>query len=146
MATLLTSSPAARERFLAAVPAELRPAVAALLADPRRGGRGLRAWLNAVEVGAAVLPASMPAALVAVYLADPEAMPLHDCGFCGLAVPVRPDECDEPDDGEPRRLYFPTCPVCGGATGQYAHLRRELSARRPTRAAAPAALPSGGVA
>jgi hypothetical protein len=139
MATLLTSFPAARERFLAAVPAELRPAVAALLADPRRGGRGLRAWLNAVGVGAAVLPPSVPAALVAVYLADPEAMPLHDCGFCGLAVPVRPDEFDDLEFGEP---------ACGGATGQYAHLRREMSARRPTRTDAPAAaaLPHGGVA
>ena len=60
---------------MAAVPAGLRAQVEAVLADPRRGGRGLRAWLALMEAEHRPLPAALPAELVEVYLRDGEALP-----------------------------------------------------------------------
>jgi hypothetical protein len=109
-----------RNQFLDAIDPPLRPVVAVLLRQPRYGGAGLRAWVRALLWKATSLPGSLPPELIQVYLSDPEAMPLHDCEDCGLVVPVRPGKgCD--GDGEPERVYFPTCPCCGGRTGLYAH-------------------------
>jgi hypothetical protein len=119
-------STSAEERFLAAVPIELRRDVWTLLTTPRRGGRGLRAWLSLLEVDHPVLPSELPSELIEVYLHDHEAEPLHDCESCGLAVPVR---CGRRLGREPvaERVYFPTCPSCGGRTGRYAFWSRSAT-------------------
>src|SRR5215213_5390973 len=78
-----------RDRFLEAVDGPQRPLVALLLRQPRLGGTGLRHWLSALAAGVAVLPTSIPPEVIQTYLTDPEALPLHDCAACGLAVPVR---------------------------------------------------------
>jgi hypothetical protein len=63
---------------------------------------------------------------------DSEAMPQHDCADCGLAIPVRPAR---PADfvGEVERIYFPTCPNCGGRSGWYAYLSNAMSRRKGAR-------------
>lgn len=111
-------------RFLAAIPSGLRTDVWSLLSDPRRGGRGLRAWLGLLEAGPAALPRDLPWELVEVYLLDHDAEPLHDCEECGVAIPVR---CSRRVGHEPvaERRYFPACPCCGGRTGRFAFWSRE---------------------
>jgi hypothetical protein len=123
---LTDSEPGWREataRFLTAVDGGQRATVAALLRQPRWGGRGLRAWLRLVADQGQPLPAVLPTQLVEVYLQDTEAEPLHDCARCGLAVPVRPGWRRAPD-GVPEAVYFPACPCCGGPTGPYAYWSR----------------------
>lgn len=130
----LSSTPAIRDkgkdiaegvehRFLSAVAPSLQSRVRATLANPKLGGRGLRAWLALVEVENRPLPDSLPDDLVSVYLSDTEAEPLYDCENCGLSVPVRAGHrgghepsCD--------RVYFPRCPHCGGRTGPFAFWSR----------------------
>ena len=113
-------------RFLAAVPARLRVRVAAALTNPRIGGRGLRAWLAKIARSESPCPVAMPAALVEVYLADPDAEPLDDCADCGLAVPVRVGRrAGHEVVGE--RPYFPACPCCGGRTGPHAYCARVVA-------------------
>jgi len=116
------------DQFLAVVDSRQRPVVAALIRQPYCGGRGLRMWLQALRAGTAVLPESIPPELIQVYIDDPEAVPLHDCAKCGLAVPVRPDRQRE-EAGEPELVYFATCPQCGGPTGRYAHLSNTFNRR-----------------
>src|SRR3954447_2259777 len=118
---------AAEARLLSAVPAALRTRVRAALTDPNVGGRGLRAWLALVEFDDRPLPDDLPDDLFAVYLADAEAEPLHDCERCGLPVPVRvarrtghEPTCD--------REYFTACPHCGGRTGRHAFWSRTATA------------------
>jgi hypothetical protein len=110
-------------RFLAAVPGDLRAAVEAQVRQPRYGGLGLRSWLHVLHAQGRALPPAIPAVLIRVYLSDPEAAPLHDCESCGLAVPVRPGAMYG-HDGEPERVYFSSCPLCGGRTGLYAFWSR----------------------
>jgi|GEM_PF-3360990 len=105
-------------RFLSAVGEDQRPAVARLLELPHYSSPGLRNWLTAITYRGAQLPEQIPAAVIEVYLLDPEAMPLHDCERCGLAIPVRPSRLYG-DDGDPEQVYFPACPACGGRTGWY---------------------------
>jgi hypothetical protein len=111
------------DRLLAAIPASLQARVRAVLANPRLGGRGLRAWLALLETEDRPLPDALPAELVEVYLMDTEAEPLHDCESCGLPVPVRAGwrAGHEPSAD---RVYFPACPHCGGRTGPYAFWAR----------------------
>jgi hypothetical protein len=109
------------DQFLAAVDIRQRPVVAALLRQPYCGGQGLRLWLQALRAGTAVLPESIPPELIQVYVNDPEAVPLHDCARCGLAIPVRPDR-QRGEDSPAEQVYFATCPHCGGRTGRYAYL------------------------
>jgi hypothetical protein len=107
-----------RERFLAAIDSELRSAVSVVLDRPSHGGLGLRLWLRALMTKDMDVPEALPASLIQVYLDDPEAVPLHECEDCGLAVPVRP--CRE--DGyewDAEQAYFDQCPCCGGRTGLY---------------------------
>jgi len=108
------------DRLLAAIPATLQGRAKAILANPRLGGRGLRAWIALLEVEDRPLPDSLPAELVEVYLKDTEAEPLHDCEECGLPVPVRAGwrAGHEPSAA---RVYFPACPHCGGRTGRHAY-------------------------
>ena len=105
----------ARRRLLDAIDAELRPAVDRLLSRPRFGGAGLRCWAERIAAGATVAPGHVPAEIVRVYLAHSEAMPHHDCGGCGMAIPVIPSR----HDGEetPDRVFFTSCPSCGERTG-----------------------------
>jgi len=108
-----------RESFLNALEPQLRPIVAGLLRQPRCGGLGLRMWLRTLANEPRAFPESLPSELVQVYLNDPEAVPLHDCAGCGLAVPVRPGRSGY--ESEPQRVYFPTCPCCGCRTGLHAY-------------------------
>ncbi len=111
------------ERLLAATPPPLRDTVRLLLGDPLAGGRGLRAWAARIEIDPRPLPDSLPAVLVEVYLRDADAEPLHDCGGCGLPVPVR---VGHRTGHEPtcERVYFARCPHCGGDTGPFAYWSR----------------------
>ncbi len=110
-------------RLLAAVPAEHRPLTRSLVTDPRRGGRGLRAWLALIDSEGCQLPCDLPKELVEVYLRDEDAEPLHDCEECGLPVPVRADRrCGH--EATVDRVYFPACPHCGGRTGRFAYWSR----------------------
>src|SRR3954469_12034308 len=103
-----------RDSFLSAVDARQRPVVARLLRQPHCGGLGLRMWLRNLVTQDRPLPESLPVELIQVYLDDPEAVPLHDCAWCGLAIPVHPGWRGY--EGEPERAFFPTCPCCSGPT------------------------------
>ncbi len=120
----------AEDRLLAAVPEGVRAVVRVRLVDPRRGGRGLRAWLGLLATGGRDLPPALPAALVEVYLRDDDAEPLHDCEACGLPVPVKAGRrCGH--EPTPERVYFPSCPHCGGRTGRFAYWSRAVAAGAP---------------
>jgi len=110
----------AKSRFLDAVHPTQRPLVDSLLQNPRHGGRGLRLLLRNLLIQDQTLPALIPAAVIEVYLSDPEAVPLFDCHDCGLPVPVRFNIQDGFEE-TPEREYFPSCPQCGGRTGRYAY-------------------------
>jgi hypothetical protein len=110
----------ALDRLLSAVPAAYRPLARTLLTDPRCGGRGLRAWLAILDTDDRPCPDELPGELVAVYLEDEDAEPLHDCERCGLPVPVRAGRrCGH--EAAVERVYFPACPRCGGKTGRFAY-------------------------
>ena len=117
------------ERFLQAVSPAQRPAVERLFQGLHTGGAGLREWISAILRSRAVLPSRIPEEIVDVYLADPEAIPLHDCEGCGLATPVRPNRL-RGQDAEPEVVYFPTCPLCGGRTGWYFYCSRQVEGER----------------
>jgi hypothetical protein len=122
-------------RFLAAVMPAQRPAVMNVLRAGRHGGRGLRSWLRRLLASDGSLPPLVPEELVAIYLEDPDAMPLHDCAECGLAIPVRP-RLHGWDDDDPDIAYFPKCPCCGGRTGACVYwsntkTRNDHGPRRP---------------
>ena len=114
-----------KESFLEAVAAKQRSKVAALLREPGGRGRGLRTWLRALAAQEQAPPERLPVELVQVYLDDEEALPLHDCAGCGVAIPVRPDW--QRFEGEPQHTYFPDCPCCGERTGLYAAWSRRLA-------------------
>src|SRR4051794_40027006 len=78
------------DRFLGAVAPRQRKPVSQLLHNIHNGGSGPREWVSAVTWRGGVLQTDIPEEVIDVYLADSEAMPLHDCESCGLAVPVRP--------------------------------------------------------
>lgn len=105
-------------RLVNAVPTEQRVTVQRLIESRDGGGAGLREWIAAVAYRRAVLPELIPQGVVDVYVQDPEAVPLHDCEQCGMAVPVRPNRVHGMES-EPEQKYFPLCPVCGGRTGPY---------------------------
>ena len=107
----------ARRSLLEAVDIELRSAVDRLLSRPRFGGAGLRCWAERIAAGATVAPERVPVEIVRVYLDHSEAMPHHDCGGCGIAIPVIPSRHDGEDT--PDRVFFEACPSCGGRTGPY---------------------------
>jgi hypothetical protein len=104
-----------KTRFLVLAPAQLRDQVAATILEPDMRGRGLRMWLRRLAVEQVWPRHALPAALIQVYLDDPEAMPLHNCTVCDVAIPIRPDYREF--DDVPQKLYFPECPCCGGPTG-----------------------------
>ena len=107
-----------RIRFLRCVPKTQRRIVAELLRDGDVRGRGLRTWVRRLAAQSQLPRDPFPPELVQVYLDDDEAMPLHDCAGCGIAIPVRPDWHGA--DGQPQQIYFPDCPCCGERTGLYA--------------------------
>lgn len=111
--------------FLVSVPAEMHACVERALRDLHGGGAGLRAWVSSIAWRGARLPENVPAELVKVYLADPEAVPLHECETCGISIPVRPNRFRGMED-EPEETYFSTCPVCSGRTGLYLYMSRQL--------------------
>ncbi len=110
-------------RFVAACPPEFRSRVVAVLTDRRRGGPGLRLWVGRIEQCGASVPDEIPAAVLEIYLADPDAEPLCDCEDCGLSVPVR---TGRRVGHEPAwdHVYFAACPCCRGRTGEYAYAAR----------------------
>ena len=101
------------------MPLRVRGEVEQLLLNPRRGGRGLRQWLSLLEADWRPLPRQLPLELVEIYLKDDDAEPYHDCERCGLLVPVR---VAQRVGHEPtvERVYFSSCPNCGGRTGRFA--------------------------
>jgi len=110
--------------LLSALPHNRRPLARRMLADPRCGGRGLRAWLALLDTDARPFPSALPGDVIEVYLDDDDAEPLYDCEACGLAVPVRATRrCGH--EAAVERVYFPTCPCCGGKTGRFAYWSRQ---------------------
>jgi hypothetical protein len=64
-------------------------------------------------------PLEFPAEVAIVYLADPNAKPVHDCADCGYRLPftwARP--LSKPP--RPVTAYFDCCPLCGGRVGWHA--------------------------
>jgi hypothetical protein len=112
-------------QFLNAVAPAQRKQVAQLLHSVHYGGSGLRDWVSAIAWRGAVLPMQIPEELIDVYLSDSEAVPLHDCESCGLAVPVRPSRLYGLE-GEPERVYFSACPACGSRTGPHMYFTRRF--------------------
>jgi hypothetical protein len=110
--------------FLDAVPPKQRAAVRQILQNANCGGSGMRDWVSSIAFRGATLPACIPEEVIDVYLDDSEAVPLHDCGRCGFAVPIRPNRLHGVES-EPEQTYFPTCPNCGGNTGPYFFWSRE---------------------
>ncbi|WP_439622791.1 hypothetical protein [Gemmata sp.] len=107
-------------RLLAAVPDGHRGRVEVLLSDRRCGGGGLRAMLDLIQRDQRPVPDVLPAELIEIYLTDDGAEPLHDCERCGLPVPVHAGRhCGH--EATVERVYFPTCPHCGGRTGRFAY-------------------------
>jgi hypothetical protein len=49
---------------------------------------------------------AMPPEVAEVYMANPDALPLHDCEDCGYKLP---------------HGYFESCPLCGGRIGWYGY-------------------------
>jgi hypothetical protein len=106
------------DRIIGGAPEDLQDAVearivAALQSCQRFGmdgfDDGLLHWAEQARRRDAVpVPAVLPRALVQAYLDDPQAMPFHECGECGLQVPT---------DRQRQVEHFPECPVCGGRTG-----------------------------
>jgi hypothetical protein len=113
------------QEFLVSVPADMHTCVERSLRSLHEGGVGLRAWVSAIARRGAKLPECVPAELVKVYLDDPEATPLHECETCGIAIPIRPNRLRGMED-EPEETYFNACPVCGGRTGLYLYMSRQL--------------------
>jgi len=113
-------------RLLAAVCDGQRSEVETLMSNPRRGGRGLRSWLAIMAVDQRPLPDTLPWELVEVYLQDDDAEPFYDCERCGLPVPVRTAR-SWGHEATVERVYFPTCPCCGGRTGRYAYWSRRAA-------------------
>jgi hypothetical protein len=70
---------------------------------------GLLLWAEkSLHQDAVPIPDELPAELMQAWLDDPQALPCHECGDCGLLVPT---------DRQRKVEYFPTCPMCGGRTG-----------------------------
>jgi Zn ribbon nucleic-acid-binding protein len=109
---------AACAQVIASVPMTHRSAVREALRDAHGSAGGLREWVSAIAFRGAQCPECVPVDLIQVYLSDPEAVPLHDCENCGLAVPVRPSRLHGMES-PPEEEYFPVCPVCQGRTGPY---------------------------
>jgi hypothetical protein len=112
-------------QFLKAITPRRRKYVAALLHRVHNGGGGIRDWVSAIAWRGAVLPAQIPDEIINVYLSDSEAVPLHDCEGCGLAMPVRPSRLHGLE-GEPERVYFTACPACGSRTGPHMYFTRQF--------------------
>ncbi len=113
------------QEFMVSVPTELQGNVDRALRSLHAGGFGLRTWVAAIAWRGAKLPESIPTELLQVYLNDPEAVPLHECETCGIAIPIRPDRLNGLDD-EPEHTYFESCPACAGRTGLYLYASRRL--------------------
>jgi hypothetical protein len=57
--------------------------------------------------------ATMPPEVLQVFLDDPEATPTHDCVACGVFLPVTPGALAIAS----AKVYYATCPLCGGRVG-----------------------------
>lgn len=113
------------QEFMVSVPSDLQSKVDRSLKSLHAGGFGLRTWVASIAWRGAKLPEAVPTELLQVYLDDPEAVPLHECETCGIAIPVRPNRLHAADD-EPEQTYFQCCPACGGRTGLYLFVSRRL--------------------
>ncbi len=113
------------QEFMASVPTELQSRVDRSLKSFHAGGFGLRTWVASIAWRGAKLPETVPTELLQVYFVDPEAVPLHECETCGIAIPIRPNRLHGLDD-DPEQVYFTSCPACGGRTGLYLFVSRRL--------------------
>jgi hypothetical protein len=106
-----------RQAHLARIPKDLRPAVAALLADPDEAEH-LSSWVSSPFARWATMPDGFvfPRALVEWILHPPRGWYMgRTCGRCGLNVPLLSTWSNDPDPPS-SIVVFPTCPACGGRT------------------------------
>ncbi len=115
-----------RQRLLAAVAVDQRVQVMAALTGKTHMGAGLRDWLSAMRWRRAVVPDQIPRAVIDVYLADSDVLPLYDCADCGTAIPVKIGRCPGMED-QPARTFFTHCPWCGGPTGWHLHCWKQVN-------------------
>ncbi len=83
--------------------------VESLLRGLNGAGFGLRSWVASIAWRGGKLPEAVPAQLLQVYFDDPEAVPLHECETCGIAIPVRRNRLSDQDD-EAEHIYFASVP------------------------------------
>ena len=122
---------AERRDVLSRIDADLHPAVLAALAEMNQTGGERPAvadWVShPVRAGDGVaLPAHVPRAFVEFLLTDPDVFFGHDCGGCGLSIPIwlvrdTRHTADVIREHGGTLTIFPSCPACGGKTGYNAY-------------------------
>ena len=144
-----------RRAVLERIDADLRPAVLAALADMDRSGverPAVADWVSRpVSAGSgATLPKHFPRALVEFLLTDPDVFLGHDCGRCGLTVPIwfvrdSRHTADVIREHGGTLAIFPACPACGGATGYnvYYHAHQDGGGVSPVARRAHGPAPRG---
>jgi hypothetical protein len=124
-----------RATFLARVPADLRPRVAAALADPDPVvNERFSSWqLWPFARWAMPIPDGFvfPGVFVAWLLDPPRPWWMgRNCGRCGMGVPLFSTWGDDPDP-PPSVVAFPACPACGGRTSYAAAFQPDPEGGEP---------------
>lgn len=130
---------AERKAVLSRIDEDLRPAVLAALAEVDRTGierPAVANWVShPVSAGhGAELPDRFPRAFVEFLLTDPDVTFVHDCGRCGLTVPIglvrdTRHTADVIRERGGSLVIYPTCPACGGRTGYSAYYHAHRAGR-----------------
>ena len=120
---------AERRQVLDRIDADLHPAIRDALAEVDGTGverPAVADWASRPARHGATLPDRFPRALVEFLLTDPDVFFGHDCGLCGLSIPlwfVRDTRhtADMIREHGGTLAIYPVCPACGGATGYNAY-------------------------